>query len=827
MKHFEAHSESARTYLRRATAIARGAVPRRDVDAAHVARSVHAAVHALGQTPTREQVAGALALMAGRAIELPTGEGKTLALYLAASALAQRGRRVMVLTANDYLSARDATAMAPAYAALEQRVANAVAGGEHVLSKRRAYGADVVYVSLREAVFDWLRDQTRRHPWHDVQRVHDVALVDEIDAGLLDQATVPYTLSGERASADGVEQERVTCVERAVASLVPERDYQREGTHMAALTDAGWRRVERRLVEAGLLPAGASLFGEVATGLEQLVAHALHAHVLLERGRHYLVRDGAVVLLDPNTGRLASNRRWGEGLHRAVQAKERVPLSPHPTAKSSTSARAFLSRFALVAGASGTVGASAEELHRLVGTTTVVLPPHLPSQREDEPERYFATDGERLAALVVAARDSSARGQPLLVGTWSELDAQRVSAALDDAGVAHATLSACDEEREADIIAGAARASAVTVATQLAGRGTDIALGGAAASPRERAEVTAAGGLRVIAMGRSDCARHDEQLRGRTGRRGDPGRSGTWVSLSDELARERSETGHRLTLALDRAQQRRERQRSATRAARASLEPILELQRTAFARARTAALWGLSPDVAETWLRSGTLAGGALDPAGTRADDDAWWAGGIPARVAREFEAVRDEGGDLRQFLARVFARYGVALRVRDVGAHPAPVRAVGELVRAGMRQTIARAADDVCAYLEDAGEPSPLAQPHARELVDQRLRRSAPRHFVRVARARTLVALDAAWSTYTTELPSLVERAHVERAARDSPERAFRRMAHAHFSAHWDAARLSIGQALLELPVPTTDAAVTALCEQLLSPVPRRVVFG
>jgi len=807
---FQLHPHTSRPgpYVKRAQAVL-GPASATGVDATTTALrgACEASRERLGLAPYPEQVAAALALMEGRAVEMQTGEGKTLALFLAASALARAGRHVMVLTANDYLSARDAEQLRPAYTALGIRVGTSLPQTSDD-EKQRAYASGVVYVSLREAAFDWMRDGLRRRPWMLAQRQHDVALIDELDAALIDHATVPFTIG---RAGEAPDEPLLIAVDDAVTGLMPERDYQREGG-ATALTDAGWQRVEKALRRAGRLGEDEPLFARADGELEHCTLNALMAHTVLERDRDYVVDGERVMLLDSVTGRIASGRRWGQGLQQAVERKERLPASAQPVTRASTTAAAFVGQFRSCAGTSGTLATCAEELHQRFGMQTVVIPPHRPSARVDQPDRRFESHAAREQALVETLGAQQRAGRPVLVGTWSIADASALSRRLTRAGLAHVTLTAHDEAAEAALIAEAAVPGRITVATQLAGRGTDIQLGGGVGEDgaEQRASVIEAGGLLLILCGRGSSKRHDDQWRGRAGRRGEPGETQAWVADDDLLASTAE------GLSIDRAQARGESQRQLARRLRHELDAVIEVQRRGFATLRDEVLWGVSASESSACAAWWRAADGAPDAPFAPADPvDAWWSSAIDAGVTLRARARSAEGPySIREFCIDTLAEYGVALRVRDVGDAPRPFRLGAELVRLGMLRHAARARVAIAHAVEgerrdargggDASEghaePNERESPddHARRWLDERFRASKPRHVVRLARLLTLVAYDDAWSSFMAQVPLLMDRAKVERMGRATPVQTLQQLAHAALQQELHAASCHVGRTLL-----------------------------
>ncbi len=482
-----------------------------------------AARRALGQRPFDEQVLAGLALAEGKIAEMATGEGKTLAAVAPVFLQALAGRGAHVLTFNDYLARRDAAWMGPVY----ERLGIGVGFVQERMSpadRRRAYAGDVTYLTAKEAGFDHLRDGLALEPGDRVQRDYHFALVDEADSILIDEARIPLVLAGETGDAlAGPERLAVL-----VRGLVPGLDYDTdEHAHNIALTEAGTARVESVL--------GVSLHAAESVSLHAQLRHALHAEHLLKRDVDYIVRGGKVELVDESTGRVADKRHWPDGLHAAVEAKEGLRLTSEGRILGQVTLQHFLGLYPRLAGMTATAHTAAEELLAFYGLRTVVIPSHRPVIRTDEPDVVFTHLAAKRAALVDEIGRVHARGRPVLVGTASVGESEELAAALRAAGVGCAVLNARNDEQEAGIVAGAGAPGAVTISTNMAGRGTDIRLGGADEARKD--EVAALGGLYVIGTNRHASQRIDQQLRGRAGRQGDPGSSRFFVSLEDPLIR--------------------------------------------------------------------------------------------------------------------------------------------------------------------------------------------------------------------------------------------------------------------------------------------------
>jgi preprotein translocase subunit SecA len=473
-----------------------------------------AARRALDQRAFDVQLLGTLGLLKGHVVEMATGEGKTLAGALAAAGYAMQGRRVHVVSVNDYLARRDAEWMGPLFAELGVSV-GWVDQWSEAEARRAAYAADVTYVSVSEAGFDVLRDRLRTDPADVLLPAPDVVIVDEADSVLIDEARVPLVLAG--AAAAGAHDPAITdMVRRLRAGVHYEIDGDGRNVH---LTEAGLQRVERRLGDIDLYTA------DHAHRLTE-VHVALHAHALLHRDVDYLVRDGKVELIDDAKGRVAHLQRWPDGLQAAVEAKEGLSASDTGEVLDSMVVQALIGRYKHVCGMSGTAVAVGEQLHEFYRLEVGAVPTNAPCVRTDEPDRIFADTPEKEAALVAYVAEMHATGRPVLLGTLDVAESERLATALKEVDVDAAVLNARNDADEAAIIARAGERGRVTISTQMAGRGTDIRLDDGVAE---------LGGLCVVGSGRYHTRRLDDQLRGRAGRQGDPGSSVFFTSLHDEL----------------------------------------------------------------------------------------------------------------------------------------------------------------------------------------------------------------------------------------------------------------------------------------------------
>lgn len=481
-----------------------------------------AAERTLGQRPFDQQMLACCALISGHAIELDTGEGKTLVGAMAAAAYALAGRRVHVLTVNDYLARRDAEWMRPLYAALGMSsgcVGQDTPHGE----RRQLYRADIVHAPVSEIGYDVLRDRFVTTAGARVAPAQDVAIVDEADAVMIDEAMSPLVLAGTAPAATG----NVALADQLVQTLRAGEHYTVDDDHATvSLTDAGIDALEWRL-------GGVNLYDAAQAETLTRINLALHAHVLIVRDVDYLVQDGEVILISAARGRVAEHQRWPDGLHAAIEQKEHLALSSPGMVLDNLTVQDLLRGYATVVGMSGTVLPVAEELSEFYGLSSGRVPRRLPNRRVDLPQRVFLDDESRTQALVAEVQERHRTGQPILVGTQSVAESERVAARLTGIGLEVDVLNARNDAAEASVISAAGEFGSITISTQMSGRGTDIRLGGA--DERDHDRVARAGGLAVLQVGRYPSQRLDAQLRGRSGRQGDPGVAVTFTSLDDEL----------------------------------------------------------------------------------------------------------------------------------------------------------------------------------------------------------------------------------------------------------------------------------------------------
>lgn len=479
-----------------------------------------AAHRALDERPFDVQIVGMLALLDGNVVQMSTGEGKTLVAAMAAAGYVRQGRRVHVMSVNDYLAARDADWMGSLYELLGIE-AGSIRTETPADDRRTAYERPVLHAAVHEIGFDVLRDRQARTPEEQVGAEPDVLIIDEADSVLIDEARIPMILAGSAAAPQTED------LADLIRELSPSADYTvYDDGRNVGLTDAGVEKVEKRLGHV-------DLYAPQNLALHTSVNLALQAEVLVRRDVDYLIEDNKVRLVSASRGRVDRLQRWPDGLQAAVEAKEGLPITDAGEVLDSITVRALIARYATVCGLTGTAAAVAEELNELYGLQVAVVPTNEPVIREDEPERIYATREQRDAALIDRIAEEHAGGRPILVGTLDVAESERLAEALIARDIPVQVLNARNEDREAAIVAEAGAPGTVTVSTQMAGRGVDIRLGGSDSAEHEK--VAGLGGLLVLAAGHYSSIRLDEQLRGRAGRQGDPGTSALYASAQDEL----------------------------------------------------------------------------------------------------------------------------------------------------------------------------------------------------------------------------------------------------------------------------------------------------
>ena len=518
----------------------------------------------LGMRPFDVQLIGGMVLTDRNIAEMRTGEGKTLTATLPCYLNALTGKGVHVVTVNDYLARRDAETNRPLFEFLGLSVGVNVPGMSPA-EKRLAYAADITYSTNSELGFDYLRDNLAHDKNERFQRELHYALVDEVDSILIDEARTPLIISGPAEDSSEIYQ--------AVDKIIPQltfqekedsEEYTGEGDYtldlknkQAHLTERGMIKVEELLIQMGLMQEGESLYQASRIALLHHVYAALRAHKLFEVNVDYIVQNGEIVIIDEHTGRTMAGRRWSEGLHQAIEAKEGVNIQGENQTVASITYQNYFRLYEKLAGMTGTADTEAFEFQQIYGLNTVVIPTNTPVLRKDHTDLMFKSEGEKFAAVIKDIQDCIARNQPVLVGTASVEKSELLSEALTKAGIAHNVLNAKFHAQEAEIIADAGLPGAVTIATNMAGRGTDIVLGGNWKAEVAKLEnpteeqieaikaawkarydiVMAAGGLHIIGTERHESRRIDNQLRGRSGRQGDPGSSRFYLSLDDALMR--------------------------------------------------------------------------------------------------------------------------------------------------------------------------------------------------------------------------------------------------------------------------------------------------
>ncbi|MGB0997530.1 MAG: preprotein translocase subunit SecA [Pseudomonadales bacterium] len=516
------------------------------------------------------QLIGGITLHEGRIAEMRTGEGKTLMATLPAYLNALSGNGVHVVTVNDYLAKRDANWMAPIYEALGMSV-GVIQSNQPNDEKHIAYGADITYGTNNEFGFDYLRSNMAFTLEDRLQRGLNFAIIDEVDSILIDEARTPLIISGAAEESTKLYQ-----ILNQVAPTLKEQPFDDtprvfgepeaeptgdfsvdEKNRQIEITELGHQKVEQALVQMGLLEEGDSLYSSTNLNLLHHVLAALKAHALFKRDVDYMVRNQEVVIVDEHTGRAMPGRRWSDGIHQAIEAKEGLPIQNESQTLASTTFQNYFRLYEKLSGMTGTADTEAFEFNQIYGLDVVVIPTHKPMVRDDQNDLIYLTLQEKYDAIVEDIETRTKKGQPILVGTASIESSELLSTELTRRGISHNVLNAKQHEREADIVADAGRPAAVTIATNMAGRGTDIVLGGNLDAELERAgtndeskivsikeawekrhaDVLGAGGLHIIGTERHESRRIDNQLRGRSGRQGDPGSSRFYLSVDDNLMR--------------------------------------------------------------------------------------------------------------------------------------------------------------------------------------------------------------------------------------------------------------------------------------------------
>lgn len=525
-----------------------------------------ASFRVLGMRHFDVQLIGGMVLNDGKIAEMRTGEGKTLTATLAVYLNALPGKGAHVVTVNDYLASRDAAWMGKVYNFLGMSVGTILSNQPND-QKQAAYAADITYGTNNEFGFDYLRDNMEYETGARRQRGLFFAIVDEVDSILIDEARTPLIISGPAEGSTDI----YVAIDKIPDMLVRQKQEKGEGDywvdekqHTVQLSEAGHEKVEKIMVDMGLLPAGQSLYSPTNIMLLHYLNAALRAHTLFVKDQHYVVQNGEVIIVDEFTGRLMKGRRWSDGLHQAVEAKEGVEIQQENQTFASITFQNYFRMYEKLSGMTGTADTEAYEFQEIYGLETVVIPTHRMMIRDDQQDKVYRTAKEKYKAIVDDVKECYGRGQPVLVGTTSIENSELISDMLTKAGIPHNVLNAKQHEREAQIVMEAGRPGMVTIATNMAGRGTDIVLGGGISKALEQIDndetlseeqkkaqkeelkakwqvdhdrVVELGGLRIIGSERHESRRIDNQLRGRSGRQGDPGSSRFYLSMEDPLLR--------------------------------------------------------------------------------------------------------------------------------------------------------------------------------------------------------------------------------------------------------------------------------------------------
>lgn len=492
------------------------------------------------------QLLGGMALHEGKISEMRTGEGKTLVATLPAYLNALSGSSVHVITVNDYLANRDAQWMGKVFEFLGMTVGVNLSGQDHD-QKQSAYGADITYGTNNEFGFDYLRDNMVFQKADKVQRDLTFAIVDEVDSILIDEARTPLIISGQADDNTELYKKINSIASKLKRSETEEEDGDftvDEKSQQVVLTEIGYENAEQFLSAGGLLTDEGSLYDPSNISLIHHVYAALRAHNLFNKDQHYVVQNQEIVIVDEFTGRLMSGRRWSDGLHQAVEAKEGLNIQKENQTLASITFQNYFRMYEKLSGMTGTADTEAFEFQQIYGLETVIIPTHRDMIRDDKMDQIYKTSKERYDAVLNDIKDCYRRGQPVLVGTTSIENSELISSLLDKAKLPHQVLNAKQHDREAEIVAQAGRSKVITIATNMAGRGTDIVLGGMPTDSDEDGEwqkrhdeVLDLGGLHIIGTERHESRRIDNQLRGRSGRQGDPGSTRFYLSLEDSLLR--------------------------------------------------------------------------------------------------------------------------------------------------------------------------------------------------------------------------------------------------------------------------------------------------
>ena len=654
----------------------------------------------LGMRHFDVQLIGGLTLNAGKIAEMRTGEGKTLMATLPAYLNALSGDGVHVVTVNEYLAQRDSDWMRPLFEFLGLTV-GVIKNAQSPDEKRAAYACDITYGTNNEFGFDYLRDNLAFRLEDRVQRKLSFAIVDEVDSILIDEARTPLIISGPAEEST----ELYIKINTLIPNLVRQKEENGPGdfavdekTKQTTLTEDGHAKVEELMAQIGLLREGESLYDATNIRLLHHLNAALRAHALYKRDVEYIVRQGEVVIVDEFTGRTMPGRRWSDGLHQAVEAKEGVRVREENQTVASITFQNYFRLYAKLSGMTGTADTEAFEFQTIYGLEVVVIPTHKPMIRKDRSDLVFLSEQDKFQAILEDIQDCVKRSQPVLVGTTSIETSERLAALLTKESIPHEVLNAKQHEREAHIVAEAGRPGAVTIATNMAGRGTDIVLGGSAqAHPDDwrqlHDQVLAAGGLHIIGTERHESRRIDNQLRGRSGRQGDPGSSRFYLSLEDNLMRifgdptrmkslmtrvgmkagEAIESGL-LTRQIERAQRRVEQHNFDARKQLLEYDDVANDQRRVIYQQRTdlmaaedvsEAIKGMREEVAAQLVDQYVPAGAA---------EAQWDAPGLTQALERDFGVsvpvaewvAAEQGGDAAQLRGKIVAALEKAYALKE-----------------------------------------------------------------------------------------------------------------------------------------------------------------
>jgi preprotein translocase subunit SecA len=677
-----------------------------------------AARRKLGMRPFDVQLIGGLALNAGKIAEMRTGEGKTLMAVLPAYLNALTGEGVHVVTVNEYLAQRDSDWMGPVFHFLGLTV-GVIKNAQSPDEKRAAYACDITYGTNNEFGFDYLRDNLAFRLDDRVQRKLSFAIVDEVDSILIDEARTPLIISGPAEEST----ELYLKINELIPRLVRQKEENGPGdyavdekTKQATLTEEGHEKVEQLMSEGGLLREGESLYDATNIRLMHHLNAALRAHSLYKRDVEYIVRQGEVIIVDEFTGRTMQGRRWSDGLHQAVEAKEGVKVREENQTVASITFQNYFRLYSKLSGMTGTADTEAFEFQQIYGLEVVVIPTHKPMIRKDRSDLVFLSEHDKFQAILEDIQDCVKRGQPVLVGTTSIEASERIAKLLQDQSIPHEVLNAKQHEREAHIVAEAGRPGSITIATNMAGRGTDIVLGGsqqhqidALENPNEadvkgirddwavrHEQVLAAGGLHIIGTERHESRRIDNQLRGRSGRQGDPGSSRFYLSLEDNLMRifgdparmkalmtrvgmkagEAIESGM-LTRQIERAQRRVEQHNFDARKQLLEYDDVANDQRRVIYQQRTDLM--SAEDVAEAvkGIREDVAAQLADQYVPSGAPEEQWDPSGLAQSVERDFAVSlpinewlkAESGGDGSSLPGKIVAGLEAAYTQKETNA--------------------------------------------------------------------------------------------------------------------------------------------------------------